>query len=136
MSRRNQGQPSRLSDAQIDAALDVARVRLTEGEWYPCNSFKIIEDFESLGLETDEQRLIALQQATAEVSAVDFDEPEPPGLSDEPACKAMQMIPFVWESRSFCKRMYFKFGIHRDGHLYVFSLHRADFEKKPTMRVR
>jgi hypothetical protein len=118
----------------ITAALEFARARLNEGDWYPCNTFKLQGEFESLDLETSEEKLDALQRAAAEVSAEDYEAPAPPGVADEPACRGIQMIPFCWESPSFGRRMYFKFGIHRDGHLYVFSLHEADFRKKSSKR--
>jgi hypothetical protein len=126
--------PSSPGANEIEAALKWARERLNEGEWYPCNTFKLVEEFERLGLDSDERRLDALRRAAAEVSASDYDEPPPPGLSDEPACRSIRMIPFVWQSLSFGTSMYFKFGIHRDGHLYVFSLHPSDFEKKQMRR--
>ncbi len=123
-----------LTAAAIDTALEFARLRLREGEWYPCNTYKLNDDFESLHLSTSQSQLEALQRAANEVSSPDFEEPEAPGLADEPACRKVQMIPFVWNSRTFGAEMYFKFGIHHDGHLVVFSLHKADFSRRTTRR--
>jgi hypothetical protein len=131
--RRYQAPPP-LTETVIDAILRTARERLKEGEWYPCNHYKLLAEFESLGLETDEQKLEALQRAAAEVSPIDFDDPEPPGVSVEPMCRGVQMVPFVWTSPTFGMEMYFKIGLNRDGCLMVFSLHEADYKKKSRTR--
>ena len=100
----------------------------TGGDWYPANTFKLEADFARLSLVTPEERLFALRLAAREVSYDVFDPPPPPATSDEPVCRGTPMRAFSWASPGFVNDMYFKFGFTpRDGYLYIFSLHPADF---------
>jgi hypothetical protein len=130
--RKRPSRPKLPSKDQLQRALETARHVLTdpEADWYPANTFKLNDEFEKLQLNTYAAQTEALLRAAREVTAEDYEPPEPPGTSDEPVCRGTQMLPFVWNSESFRKLMFFKFGIHKAGHLYIFSLHPADFIKK------
>jgi hypothetical protein len=117
---------------ELQQALEMARRILSNADhdWYPANTFKLMEEFERLGLETYDDQTSALRRAASEVCPADYEPPEPPGFSNEAVCRGTQMLPFVWLSSSFGTLMFFKFGLQREGYLYIFSLHAADFPKK------
>jgi len=133
MQRRT---PPRISapptDEELQLSLEMAREILADPDedWFPANTFKLDEEFERLGLDTHEAQTDALRRAAAEVCLADYEQPEPPGLSNESACRGTPMLPFYWQSESFGSLMFFKFGLQRHGYLYVFSLHVPDFPRK------
>jgi hypothetical protein len=131
-SRDRQATTGESPKDHILQCLEKARAILSDPdqEWFPANSFKLLDEFERLGLDTQEAQTEALARAAREVSPDDYEPPEPPGISDEQVCRGTEMIPFVWESKTFKEMMFFKFGIHRQGWLYIFSLHKADFARK------
>src|SRR5262245_3190235 len=112
--RNRKPAPSRDPTAEeLRTALEAARRILADPEqdWYPANTFKLAAEFELLGLETSADQRAALQHAANEARPEDYEPPEPPGLSDEPACRGTQMLPFDWSSIHFGSRMFFKFGL-------------------------
>jgi hypothetical protein len=121
----------------LQRALEQARTILADPnqEWYPANTFKLNEEFERLGLDTYEQQTEALLRAATEVCPDDYEPPEPPGTSAEKVCRGTVMLPFYWDSPTFRSSMFFKFGIHREGFLYIFSLHVPDFPRKKRSNV-
>lgn len=128
-----------MTDGEIEAGIRRAKEELASEEWYPAYTFALQEDWDELGVETDEERLEALVAATAEVSPSDWDNPPPPGTALEPVCRGSVIYQFVWDSAHFGKLMFFRFALHKaDGKLFVFSIHKARYEKKtkPAKRVR
>lgn len=135
--RKPASTPRRPTDSEIQQALDKARQILADPDqdWYPANTFKLNAEFELLGLDSYAEQTGALRRAADEVCPDDYEPPEPPGTANEPVCRGTQMLPFVWRSHSFDSMMYFKFGFDKDGHLFVFSLHKPDFPKK-TLKTK
>jgi hypothetical protein len=117
---------------QLREALDIAQSILADpdDDWYPASYFKLVDEFEQLGLATTEQQREALARAAAEVCPEDYVPPEPPGIADQESCRGTRMLPFGWQSESFGCQMFFKFGIQKHGYLYVFSLHELHFPLK------
>jgi hypothetical protein len=120
------------TDAQIEEAIEAAKARIHEQDWYPGHSFDLELDWEELGLATFVERTDAITRALGEIRCPDYDDP-PSRVAAEPSCRGARILQFVWQSPSFGCEMFFRFAIHYRN-LFVISLHRAKFPKKVARR--
>jgi hypothetical protein len=119
------------SDDEIDKAISQAIILVRE-EWFPGYTFDLETDWDELGLITFEDRTDAIEKALGEVCVAAYDDP-PSRSAAEQSCRGARVLQFVWQSVHFGCEMFFRFAIHR-GYLFVISLHRAKFAKKPVSR--
>lgn len=119
------------STDEIDQAIQDA-LGLVGEDWFSGYEFKLQEDWDELALTTYEDRTRAIERALQEVCSSDYDDP-PNRVAAEPSCRGARVFQFVWMSAHFQCEMFFRFAVHR-GNLFVISLHRAKFPKKPVTR--
>ena len=111
---------------ELDLKIRTARRLLEMKRWAPADPVKLVANFTDFDLALPNEQENALMKAVSEIRAEHYAGGRPPTKSYEPATAGAEMFAFVWDSKHFARRMYFKFSIRGQGaaqRLYVYSLH-------------
>lgn len=124
----------RPSIKELSGKLRRARELLAAGDYLPVDPSKIIADFRSLKLFSEEEQFNALSRALGEVGEKNYRGKHPPEKSFETVTYEEDLFVFIWESGHLQKKMYLKFCLPmadgRETVLYLHSFH----ESKPRAR--
>jgi len=96
---------------------------------------KLLDNFSSLGLYSEEEQCDGLRAALSEVNAKNYTGRRPPERSFLSSLKDEELFTFVWNSAYFGKKMYPKFAIcdseeFEGESLVIFSLHEDEPHRK------